>query len=140
MFLAFTALIGGLLLYALFRNSDVLAYKILGKPIFLNGLYRTVPQKNYFYDFVVYSLPDGLWLLSGVLFIRCLWLEDTMTSSIYIFVICLCALVLEMCQMFHLFPGTFDILDLCAMALAVFGESVFYTNIFVRRIRYAYQF
>jgi hypothetical protein len=137
MFLAFISLMGGFLVYAFFRNNDVLAYKIIEKPIFLNGLNRTFSQEIWLFHFFVYSLPDGLWLLSGILFIRALWLGNTKTGNIYILVICVCALVLETCQMFHLLSGTFDILDICAMVLAVFGEGMFNKYYFSRRIRYA---
>jgi hypothetical protein len=140
MFIAFISLMVGILIYVFFRNNDVLAYRMLGKPIFLNELYRNVSQEIWFFDFIVYSLPDGLWLLSGILFIRALWLENTKTGNIYILAICVCAFVLEICQMFHLLFGTFDVLDICAMVLAVFGEGVFYKCYFSRRIRYAYQF
>jgi hypothetical protein len=136
---AFSVFATGVLIYSLFRNADLVIYKLLKKPDFLIGLYLHFPVGNCLIDFAVYSVPDGLWLLSCILCLRALWLENTEVCGLYVFITCIVAAIFEVCQMFNVLPGTFDIFDLCAMGLAAFGEGVFYTSFLRRRIPYAYQ-
>jgi hypothetical protein len=73
------------------------------------------------------SVPDGLRLLSGLLFPRSLWPEGEPAGRRYRLFFCLIALLFEGLQWFERIPETFDVRGLAAMALAVFVEGVFYT-------------
>jgi hypothetical protein len=134
---AFTALLTGILIYALFRHSDLLVYKITGNPSFVEQLYQHPANNRLLLNFLAYNIPDGLWLLSGILFIRTLWLGQGTTGGIYILIFCFLAMLAEALQFFGIIPGTFDFFDVITMVSAAFGESVFYAYFVKRRIHYA---
>ena len=81
---------------------------------------------------MLFSLPDGLWFLSGLLFIRALWLTNAQWRNLYFGIFAAAAFVLEIGQNFSLMPGTFDALDILFMGIFAFMESVIF-NLFVKR-------
>ena len=64
-----------------------------------------------FPDWVLYNLPDALWLLSFLFMNEAVWGEDN-RKYIFVAVVTIFALSIEILQMFILFPGTGDILDI----------------------------
>ncbi|GHV06839.1 hypothetical protein FACS189485_16050 [Spirochaetia bacterium] len=131
---ALASFISGVLVYAFFRNSDLLVYRITGRPIVLNRLYQTQGNSGPLSDILVYNVPDGLWLLSGILFIRTLWPDKGAEGKIYILIFCFLAVLFEVLQLFNFMPGTFDVLDLMAMVLSAFVEGVIFTCFVQRRL------
>ena len=87
-------------------------------------------------DFLRYNLPDGLWLLSGLLFLRALWYGEK-AFLCYKIVFLFFAFLLETLQIIDGIPGTFDVRDLIVYAIATFVEGVFYYCFVKRRIYYA---
>jgi hypothetical protein len=138
-FAAFGVFFMGIIMYAFFRAPQLLVYNLTGKPGFLDGLYHPLPKDSWLLNFAVYSIPDGFWLLSCILCLRALWLENARACGLYIRMTWVLAMLFELCQLPGLIPGTFDLLDLCAMGLAAFGEGIFYISVLQRRIGYAYQ-
>jgi hypothetical protein len=127
-------LLSGILLYAAFRNTDLLIYTWIGKPGFITLF--TIPDviKTTISPLFIYNLPDSLWLLSGALLIRSLWVTEKKWCTVYLAVFYLLALVLEMLQLFNKIPGTFDVLDLFFMGIAAFAESIMFYLFIKRRI------
>ena len=72
----------------------------------------TLPQ------WVVYSLPDGLWLCSYVLFVSVIWNFDLKQGWPYIFSLPAIAIGSELLQAFDWMRGTFDWID---MICYIFG-------------------
>jgi hypothetical protein len=77
---------------------------------------------NFFTYFIKYNLCDGLWLLSGILFLRFLWFNNPETGAHYIIIFIGIALLLELLQLTNYLPGTFDIFDIFTMALCALSE------------------
>ena len=75
---------------------------------------------------LIYNLPDALWFLSGILFIRFLWFNDKKWQWIYIVCFYVIAAGIEFSQLSNNVPGTFDVLDLLFMGIAAFVEGLFY--------------
>jgi hypothetical protein len=93
----------------------------------LNKVYFPLNSKNSaLLSFFVYTLPDGLWLLSGILFIRAVWRGKQKTSAIYALVFCLIAVLFEMFQLFEKVPGTFDVFDVVLMVSIAFIEGIIF--------------
>ena len=72
----------------------------------------TLPLSKHFPDWVLYSLPDGLWLFSFLTILMAFW--NNIISIQNIFWLCsapLVALTTEFGQLFCLVPGTFDPID-----------------------------
>jgi hypothetical protein len=130
------ALLAGIALYASCRTGDMLLYRWLPRPQFLDALYHPVqPAGNPLATVLVYNVPDGLWFLSGLLLIRGLWLRDVLWHRRYYLVFAVSGLVLELSQMSEGVPGTFDAADLLAMGISAFVEGMIYV-FFVRRVLY----
>ena len=65
-------LIAGFLLYFFFRSGAMLIHQWFA---FLPRNNAVIPlsHSSVLIDFFRYNLPDGLWLLSGLLFLRAVW-------------------------------------------------------------------
>ncbi len=69
-------------------------------------------------DWVLYNLPDALWLLSFLFMNEAVWGEDN-RKYIFVAVVSIFALGVEILQMFTLFPGTGDILDIISYIIVL---------------------
>ena len=109
----------------MFKWFDGLA---LGKPIhYLREM--TLTQKAFFPDWLLFSLPDGLWVFSYVSLI--LWLWDNKLNginSVWIFLIPFVAIASEFGQLIGIVPGTFDITDLIFYILGTTLPIIIYTK------------
>ena len=80
--------------------------------------------KNIFPKWVIYSLPDGLWMFSGTSLILNVWGNSINKQSIFwILMIPFIAILFEFLQLIHLMRGTFDIIDI-VIYLIGFGVSI----------------
>lgn len=80
-------------------------------------------------DFVLYNLPDGLWLSSLLALMVSIWgLESLGTLFVWMGISLTGAFVLEFLQWAQLLQGTFDILDVGVylLAFAVVGLLVLF--------------
>lgn len=68
---------------------------------------------------VKYNLPDGLWMLSFLLFMESIWGDEKLLKWIFCIPIIAFAYILEIFQYFGYFPGTGDALDLFFYAIAI---------------------
>ena len=127
------SLIIGLAIYFFFRNLDIVLFEFLPKPCFLEGFFIPV-KPSVFSSVLLYNLPDALWFLSGILFLRFAWFHKPQWQNIYIACFCAIALVLELSQTIKIVPGTFDVMDLFFMALIAFIEGFLYNTFFSRRM------
>ncbi|MFP3043785.1 hypothetical protein LQZ19_18390 [Treponema primitia] len=131
--LAIIFLFLGIAIYMSFRNSDILLYHWFFKPSFIDSLYKPVNTEiSFIKSLFVYNLPDGLWFLSGTLFIRFIWIKKINIHRLYFIIFTLMAIVLEIIQLNKNVPGTFDVLDLFFMGIGALVEGIIY-NVFVRR-------
>lgn len=66
-----------------------------------------------FPNWVIYSLPDGLWTFSYVSISLQIWkFSMTRQNIFWIFSIPIVAVLSEFFQLFRLIPGTFDLIDI----------------------------
>jgi len=126
-------LFSGVAVYVFFRNHDMVLFHFMPKPAFLNTLSIPTANDSMLSSVLLFNLPDGLWFLSGALFIRALWLANARWRAIYLGVFAAAALTLEIGQISSLISGTFDVLDLLFMGFFAFMESIIF-NMFIRRI------
>lgn len=123
--LAALALGLGGMIYIIFRTESLLMFK------WLDGISMSAVVENLRLHFgstsldewIVYNLPDGLWLLSYMLVIHTLWYRDVnVYSRIFLWVLPVLAIGSEVLQLFKAIPGTFDPLDL----LSYFGAILIF--------------
>jgi len=119
---AFT-LIAGFLIYYFFRNGNILIYKWFN---FLpkNNNIITFSNEYILLNFLRYNLPDGLLLLSGLLFLRALWYENDKTFLKYKICFLFTVFLLEILQIFSEISGTFDFFDLVTMGSIALLEGI----------------
>jgi len=113
------ALFAGALCYYMFRNSNIIFFQLFKIKITHANIRLA---DNFITSFIKYNLCDGLWLLSGILFLRFLWFNNPAIGAHYITVFIGVALLLELLQLTDYFPGTFDIVDIFTMALCALLE------------------
>lgn len=104
--------------YICFRSSDMVLYSWLG-----------VEYNNSFFEllriadstpapWLIYNLPDCLWLLSFLLLMECVW-DKSKLKWIFVFGMISFAYVLELLQCLQLFPGTGDVWDFVCYTIAI---------------------
>jgi hypothetical protein len=111
----FIFFIGGLI-YVFFRTDSILFFNSfcflqIEKPLTIIRSF-TLPMCHIIPDWVLFSLPDGLWLISFSLIINKVWSpKDNLHFWFWTLLFPLTALVWEFGQAFQLFRGTFDWID-----------------------------
>ena len=122
--LSFTTLFIGGGLYLMCRSECLVMFdwcKAIGIYPFIQQLR---PHGN-FDSWVVYSLPDGLWLFSYIILMGAIWAFDMRKSLLCSAPLIVIAIGSELLQFPHIVRGTFDIIDLlCYIAGSVIG--IFY--------------
>ena len=121
---AFPLLIGTLI-YVLFRSNSILFNSWIKDSGFFTYLLKTrllIQNSNLTLNrYLVYNLPDGLWLFSWLNFLLIIWeFEINKTSRLVIIASFLAAISSELLQGLGFLSGTYDIFDLFAYVLATF--------------------
>ena len=114
-------LIVGGLLYLGYRSYDLLMFR-WGESIGLSkivSLWRNVCSQYTLPKWIINALPDGLWLLSYMLFIDFIWGNHN-ERKIWLYVLPTIAIVSELMQLWFPKLGTFDIMDLVCYLSAIF--------------------
>jgi len=100
---------------------------------FLKDIYYPL-EPSIITSIFLYNLPDALWFLSGILFIRFLWFGKYKQQNIYLICFYVIGAIFEISQLSTYIPGTFDWLDLLFMGIAAFIEGLLYRFLFKRRM------
>jgi hypothetical protein len=107
--------IGGFI-YILFREKSLLMFSWFTK-IGLDNLIhniRTIAIWNYqLPDWVIYSLPDGIWVYSLTSLMLIIWYGDvSILKYFWLSIGLIIGLSIELCQLMGFYPGTFDKMDI----------------------------
>lgn len=119
-FFAWGCLLVGMGIYLLFRSRGHLGFVMLdfigvGEAV---GTVRTLVDGAEVSEFVRFSLPDGLWTMSYVLFSDSMNRSDNMKKRMmWVSVVPLLGVVSELMQLVRLIPGTFDIADMASYSV-----------------------
>jgi len=131
--IAFLPLLFGGLLYVFFRNENILFFSWLR---FFGISYSYHQYTNIINDgiasYVIYSLPNGLWVLSGLLFLNIALKREYQLLKIYSVIFIGIAFIIEIGQLFKIIRGTFCILDFVTIIL--FSSIGLFVNI--RKVKY----
>jgi hypothetical protein len=77
-----------------------------------------------FREFIIFSLPNGLWVLSGLLLLQILLYNNKKLLFLYSIIFIIISIVIEISQLYDLLSGTFDINDL--ITILVFSSIGLY--------------
>lgn len=113
--------IGGLI-YLGWRTGNLVMFQLIekwGMSDYLKS-FRDISTNYSIYEWIKYSMPDGLWLFSYMFLIDTVW-GNHKCISYYIFLWTLpaAAILSELLQFITIVPGTFDFIDLSCYILAV---------------------
>jgi hypothetical protein len=123
---SFFTLALGMFIYLLFRDmGNMFLFAWLPKNKFIKTVFIQL-KPSVFSDFIKYNLPDTLWFLSGILFLRCIWFYSHKQQKTYILYFSIIGIVFEVSQLSVNIPGTFDCLDLFFMGIGAFVEGLLY--------------
>lgn len=132
---AIAAILSGMAIYIFFRNNnDMLLFHLLPKPLFINTLYFPITAGSIWSDMFIFNLPYGLWCLSGLLFIRAVWLNNIKWGNIYGIIYFAIVTSYVFLKLPGIIPGTFDILDLVFMVFFAFLERIIFIKYIRRKI------
>ena len=127
-------LIGGLI-YIGFRENSLLMFRWFEALNIINliELYRNYVNNISLPEYVIYTLPNGLWVFAFLMYIHI-----TIISKIRILLLISCIIVslsFEFLQIFNIIPGTFcwsDFLTIAIFIIAYFlltkGEKIYETS------------
>lgn len=111
----FIPVLSGGLIYIIFRTEKLIMFRWFE---YLNISQEIFALKRYcdnftLPDWIIYSLPDGLWMYSYTGILLEIWkCSVTRQNLFWIFSIPVAAILSEFFQFFKLIPGTFDFIDL----------------------------
>lgn len=114
----------GASIYLLFRSRGHLGFMLadaLGLGNVVDSLRASVSDIHPS-EFVLYSLPDGLWTISYIMLMNHIFRnEKRITRLIWVSIIPLLGILTELLQLTPLMPGVFDPLDLMCYAFPLIG-------------------
>ena len=127
-FLSTTFFFCGGAIYVIYRDTNLRMFswfKQLGLSSFITYIRDNINVT--FPNWVVYSLPDGLWMCSFILAMRVIWLRDYSRLSLYTTLILPIFIVFtELLQFFNIFPGTYDANDLTCYLLPIIIYLIYF--------------
>ena len=113
----------GGMIYVLWRSDSLLMFHwfaTLGIDQQIRQLREAVaPYSGALPSAVCFSLPQALWLLSGILYSHSIWRDvSTLSWLFWTALLVVTALVAELGQLVGIVPGRFDIWDLLSLVAA----------------------
>ena len=130
---ALISLTTGIGIYFFFRNTNMILFSWIPEIKFINSIYIPV-NRSFFSSLFLFNLPDALWFLSGILFLRFLWFYKIKEQIVYITSFYIIGLSFEISQLSNIIPGTFDYLDLLFLSIVAFVEGLLYIKLFRRKL------
>jgi hypothetical protein len=101
------------LIYILFRDENIYLVSILNKGEHLSYIRKILdawsPIKNILPEWVIYSLPDGLWSISFYSVVS-IFIGKEIALTYYL-ILFLLIILLEIGQLFNFINGTYDFTD-----------------------------
>ena len=104
-------LVLGALIYISFRSKRLLVFKWIE----FIGMSKTVikyrkflnPLKSILPNFILFSVPDGLWLYGYINYFGIVWKNNKRIYVIFIIIGNILSIFVEILQKFRFFPGTY---------------------------------
>jgi len=120
-------LIIGMIIYLLFRDlNNMLLFRWIPKLAFFQNFEYIQLTPSVLSYILMYNIPDMLWFVSGILFLRFFWFYKPREQKIYVLCFYIIGTVFELSQLSKHIPGTFDFLDLLFMGIGALVEGLIY--------------
>lgn len=106
-------------IYVGYRTSDMILYTWLHID-FQNMLFELIrSHKLGLPNWMIYNMPDALWLLSYLLLLDLIWIEKSIIKICFLSIVPCFAFGIEIFQFYGLIEGTGDYLDLLSYTFAL---------------------
>ena len=119
---AFMFITGGMI-YLFFRSDTLILFRwcrLLRLDNLVNSMRESQVANLELPNWIVFNLPDGLWLLAYLLVVDVVWgFRLSCQSVLWLSVLPVVAIGSEVLQHFNIVIGTFDPLDLISYSLSV---------------------
>ncbi|MFV0247684.1 MAG: hypothetical protein ACK5H1_01815 [Tenacibaculum sp.] len=130
---SFLALLCGGFIYILFRTTTLKMfgwYKVIGLGGAINKLRNwTFQFADDLPEWILFSLPDGLWIFSYVCLMLAIWHNSvSLKNSFWILAVPILAIGSEIGQFLGLVIGTFDFTDLLFYIFGMTLPFIFFTK------------
>lgn len=113
----FLFFVGGMI-YLMFRSESLVMFRWC-EDLHIKEYVDSLRMPCKLPQWIVYSLPDGLWLCSYVLFVSVIWNFDLRQGWPYVFSLPAVAIGSELAQAFGWVRGTFDWVDMVCYVLGL---------------------
>ena len=128
-----TLMLGGLI-YLFFRVKTLLVFEWFESLNIIEFLRPirivTMGYSVYLPDWLLFSLPDGLWIFSYMAIILLIWRNRIKKNNvIWIFIVPLLIILIEIGQLYHVIIGTFDSVDLIFYFFGAILPILIFTDI-----------
>lgn len=133
--LAIILLLWGTAIYVLYRPLNLYLFKLFE----LTNTLTTIEQLRSSFvdinipDWVIYNLPDGLWLLSYMLIIDMIWNSEEILKTVFLWIVPVMIACHEFLQLLGVVRGTWDVLDLLSYFLAICMYLLIKNIIYVKK-------
>ncbi len=114
-------LVGGLI-YLGWRDDSLVMFQLIEMCGISDYLiyFRRISTGYSLYDWVKYSMPDGLWLFSYMFLIDAIWTNYKQSMyNAFLWSLPIIAILSEFLQMLGIVPGTYDVMDFLCYMLAI---------------------
>ena len=130
---SFLTLLCGGLIYVLFRTATLkmfVWYETIGLGGLTNGMRKLTFQfANELPEWILFSLPDGLWISSYVCLMLAVWQNSvSLNNAFWILIIPILVIGSEIGQLFGFVVGTFDLTDLLFYIFGMTLPLIFFTK------------
>ncbi len=113
--------LGGII-YLGWRSGNLVMFQLLEQCGMIDILIpiRELGNTYSLFDWMLYSMPDGLWLFSYMFIIDAIWNNHkNILRLLFLWSLPIIAIMSELLQYVSIIPGTFDIVDLLCYIFAV---------------------
>ncbi len=129
----------GCMIYLFLRPADFLLFDLISKVSYFDFIFiirmHLIDLSEILPRPVLFSLPNALWTISGILFLEAIWNSknplEIRTKHKHWFFWILFSIILELGQKSKLIPGTFDFIDLLFLIVGILITLI--TLHFIRR-------
>ena len=126
--LSLLTLITGIVIYFLFRDlNNISLFLWIPKPEFIKTMFIRL-KPSIFSNILRYNIPDMLWFVSAILFLRFIWFYKINMQKAYILSFYVIGVLFETSQLSKNVPGTFDWMDLLFMGIGAYIEGLLYNS------------
>lgn len=130
----FLTLSMGVLVYISFRQDTLKMFDWFDRVALSELVSRlrrfTLPMADFFPNWFLYSVPDGLWLFSYLSILLVIWNNKISKHNVHwLLSVPTIAIVSEIGQWFGIVPGTFDVFDLIFYLAGTVLPILLFTNL-----------